>query len=53
MEKKPTLEIDTLVSSIDEAKELLEKLEVLEKDFEVNIRLSILSISYLFQVNPE
>ena len=53
MEKKPTLEIDTRVSSIDEAKELLEKLEVLEKDFEVTINLIIDPTSLLFQVIPE
>lgn len=41
------------VDSLDKGKELLEKLEVLQKEFEVNDELSINTTSHSFQVIPE
>ncbi|SPT99125.1 Uncharacterised protein [Lysinibacillus capsici] len=48
-----TLNINVKVDSLEKGKELLNKLEVLEKYFEVNVELSINTTSRLFQVIPE
>ncbi|QPQ31012.1 hypothetical protein [Lysinibacillus sp. JNUCC 51] len=53
MEEKMTLNIKVEVDSLEKGKELLNKLEVLQKNFEVNVELSINTTSHLFQVNPE
>lgn len=48
-----TLNINVKVDSLEKGKELLNKLEVLENYFEVNVELSINTTSRLFQVIPE
>jgi len=53
MEEKTILNIKTEVNSLSKGKELLNKLEVLQKEFEVNVELSINTTSLLFQVDPE
>ncbi|WP_112117236.1 hypothetical protein [Lysinibacillus capsici] len=53
MGEKMTLNINVKVDSLEKGKELLNKLEVLEKYFEVNVELSINTTSRLFQVIPE
>lgn len=53
MEEKVTLNIKVKVDSLEKGRELLNKLEVLQNYFEVNVDLSINTTSILFQVNPE
>lgn len=51
--KKTILKVCAEVESLEEGKELLNRLEVLKEQFEVNVELSIKTTSDLFQVNPE
>lgn len=51
--EKTILNICAEVGSLEEGKELLNRLEVLKKQFEVNVELSIKTTSDLFQVNRE
>ncbi len=53
VEGKTILKIEAKVSSFDEGKELLEKLEVLENKYKLTISLTIEPSQPLFQVNPE